>query len=105
MFFKKTIAAAILFSSTLLVFCGSDKTDVTILHFNDFHAQITPLKVKWTPQMSWRSAPKSAGIARMIYKIKQLKNKNTLVLNGGDMLMGSPFSTIFKGKDLGIEKI
>lgn len=95
---KKIFAASILLVSLLLTACASEKIDITLLHFNDFHAQIDPLKVKWTPTMSWGSAPTSAGIARMIHQIKILKNKNTLILSGGDMIMGSPFSTIFKGR-------
>ena len=98
MFINKTISFFALLGILLFSACGADKTDITLLHFNDFHAQISPLKVKWTPNMSFRSAPKAAGIARMIHQLKTLKNKNTLVLSAGDMLMGSPFSTIFKGK-------
>ena len=98
MYFRKSLTTFALLASMLLTACGSEKTDITLLHFNDFHAQIAPLKVKWTPDMSWRSAPKAAGIARMIHQLKTLKNKKTLVLSGGDMLMGSPFSTIFKGR-------
>ncbi len=65
----------------------------TILHFNDFHAQVLPFKKDFNDRET------NAGIARLVYEIKKHKKQNTLLMVGGDILQGTPFSTIFKGEE------
>jgi 2',3'-cyclic-nucleotide 2'-phosphodiesterase (5'-nucleotidase family) len=66
--------------------------NISLIHFNDFHSQYLPFKVKFGDKIL------SAGIGRLIHTIKKFKNTNSLVLIGGDMLQGTVFSTLFKGE-------
>ena len=62
---------------------------ITILHTNDLHAQLTPLKATWikqTPQ------PLIGGIAALAQTIDQHKSESTLLLDAGDILTGTLIS-------------
>lgn len=67
---------------------------VTILHFNDFHGHVL------TPD----DEDGLGGIARIAAAIEQVRAENaqvgatTLVLIAGDVLQGTPYSTIFRGE-------
>jgi len=67
-------------------------TRITILHFNDFHSQVLPYKVARTD-----SAP-SAGLARLVHLIRSNRTADSLTLCAGDILLGSEYSTVFKGE-------
>lgn len=91
----------------VLVGCGSSET-IQILHFNDFHAMMQPFEkvvkdkdgkpVKDKDGKEVRTDD-GGGIARLVQAIKDRKGDNSIVAFGGDMLQGSPFSTLFKGRD------
>ncbi|MGI5816874.1 MAG: bifunctional metallophosphatase/5'-nucleotidase [Armatimonadota bacterium] len=67
---------------------------VTILHFNDFHGNVV------TPE----GEGALGGIARIAGAIEQIRAENaqagatTLVLIAGDVLQGTPLSTVFHGE-------
>lgn len=67
---------------------------VTILHFNDFHGHVL------TPE----AEDATGGIARIAAAIEQIRAENaqagatTIVLIAGDVLQGTPLSTIFHGE-------
>jgi 5'-nucleotidase / UDP-sugar diphosphatase len=71
---------------------------LTILFFNDLHGHLTPFEVK-----DGEVAKEVGGIARMANLIREIREENdakgirTIVLMAGDMLQGTPMSTIFKG--------
>lgn len=68
--------------------CGqSSVVDLSILHFNDFHARLSP-----TPQ----GVGGAAYLATAIRKERE-HCPRCLLLNGGDNVQGSPVSTIFRG--------
>src|SRR4051812_41069687 len=74
----------------LLFVCFSGLAEVrtlTILHTNDLHARISPLENG------------SGGFARLAAVIQRERTGCTdcIVLNAGDLVQGSPVSTIFHG--------
>jgi 2',3'-cyclic-nucleotide 2'-phosphodiesterase (5'-nucleotidase family) len=66
---------------------GDDVRTLTILHTNDLHARLKPLENG------------RGGFARLATLIRKEKAGCTdcILLNGGDLVQGSPVSTIFKG--------
>ena len=78
---------------------AAEKTAATILFFNDMHGHLEPFTIK-TDQ----GRIEVGGVARMVTLIKSIKSANqnhnvkTLVLIAGDILQGTPMSTVFKGR-------
>ncbi len=72
---------------------------LTVLFFNDLHGHLTQFKVKGE-----HGVEVVGGIARVATLIRQIrlennkKNERTLVLIAGDILQGTPMSTVFKGE-------
>ncbi len=72
---------------------------VTILFFNDPHGHLTPFEIK-----SEKGRQEAGGIARMAALIRDIRAENsrkhvrTLVLVAGDILQGTPMSTVFRGE-------
>jgi 2',3'-cyclic-nucleotide 2'-phosphodiesterase (5'-nucleotidase family) len=70
---------------------------VTLLHFNDFHGHLLPEK----PDQAGHSI---GGLARMATMVQQTRRWNdahhvpTLLLEAGDILQGTPLSTVYKGE-------
>lgn len=70
---------------------------VTILHFNDFHGHLLPD----APDKAGHSR---GGVARMATLVDQTRKWNTahgiptLLLEAGDVLQGTPLSTVYKGE-------
>src|SRR5262245_34672365 len=60
--------------------------DITIFHFNDLHARLTPDNDR-------------GGFAHLATLLKQERGavRNSLTLYGGDLVQGTPVSTLFKG--------
>ncbi|MEP7146831.1 MAG: bifunctional UDP-sugar hydrolase/5'-nucleotidase [bacterium] len=72
--------------------------DITILHWNDFHARNLPYKVSRKDSASGEDVSfYVGGTSNMLGYIKKLRDKNTLLLNGGDDFQGSPISSITRG--------
>src|ERR1044071_3423807 len=92
--FLKTSAA---FGATLAafprdVFSVAD-TVITILHTNDTHSQIDPLPA------NDRNAG-MGGVARRATLVKRIRkeNPNTLLIDAGDVLQGTPYFNFYKGE-------
>ena len=67
-------------------------TDITILHTSDIHGRLEPI--------TYKNMPDVGGAARHSFyfsKIRQ-ENKNTLILDSGDIFQGSIYYQMFKGK-------
>jgi len=70
----------------------------TILYINDYHGHIRPFKAHFTDEH------KVGGMARIATVIKSIKQENadksipTIFLCAGDVLQGTPMSTMFKGE-------
>jgi len=73
--------------------------EVTILHWNDFHARNEPYKVskkdKATGKLIYYYV---GGTASMLGYINKFRTPGTLVLNGGDDFQGTPISNFTRGK-------
>ena len=69
------------------------ETVITILHTNDTHSQIDPLPA------NDRNAGKG-GVARRATLVKKIKkeNPNTLMIDAGDVLQGTPYFNFYKGE-------
>jgi 2',3'-cyclic-nucleotide 2'-phosphodiesterase (5'-nucleotidase family) len=72
---------------------------VTILFFNDLHGHLMPFEVKTD-----KGRQELGGMARMATLIRGIRAENsrrnvrTLVLVAGDLLQGTPMSTVFRGE-------
>jgi 2',3'-cyclic-nucleotide 2'-phosphodiesterase (5'-nucleotidase family) len=72
---------------------------VTILFFNDLHGHLMPFEIK-----DEKGKQAVGGIARMAALIRNIRAENdrrkvrTLVLMAGDILQGTPLSTLFRGE-------
>jgi 5'-nucleotidase / UDP-sugar diphosphatase len=72
---------------------------VTVLFFNDPHGHLTPFEIT-----SGEGRQEVGGIARMAALIRDIRAENsrkdvrTLVLVAGDLLQGTPMSTVFRGE-------
>lgn len=73
---------------------ASGETLLTILHTNDTHSQIEPL-----PQND-RQYPGKGGVARRATLVKRVRqeNPNTLLIDAGDVLQGTPYFNFYKGE-------
>jgi 5'-nucleotidase len=69
------------------------ETVITILHTNDTHSQIDPLPA------NDRNAGKG-GVARRATLVKRVRkeNPNTLLIDAGDVLQGTPYFNFYKGE-------
>lgn len=72
----------------------------TILFFNDLHGNLTPFKVRKEDGSS-AEVGGIAGIASLVKEIRAENNRKgirTYLLVAGDVLQGTPMSTVFQGK-------
>lgn len=87
----------ILLVSVLLLLCGTlYSQNLVILHTNDTHSQIEPIRVG--------KGNGAGGIHRRAEYFNQVKaeNENVLILDAGDYNQGTPYFTVFNG-DLEIQ--
>ncbi len=88
----------ILFAMLILSSCQVQSQKLVILHTNDTHSQIEPLRVGRDAGLG--------GVDRRLQFInsvrKEYGKKNVLLLDGGDYNQGTPYFTVAKG-DLEVE--
>lgn len=70
------------------------ETLITILHTNDTHSQIDPFPA------DDRQYPGKGGVARRATMVKRVRqdNPNTLLVDAGDQLQGTPYFNFYKGE-------
>ena len=94
---RKFLQASAVFGAGLLAFprtfAFADETVITILHTNDTHSQIDPLPA------NDRNAGRG-GVSRRATLVKQVRkgNPNTLLIDAGDVLQGTPYFNFYKGE-------
>lgn len=81
----------------LIAGCAAQPKTLTILHTNDIHANFVPHEATWV-----RRTPKPmvGGFTELNFKIDSLRNvkPNCLLVDGGDVMTGTPISDIeYKG--------
>lgn len=69
---------------------------LTILHFNDFHGYFDPPSAK-TGEPSLGGAERLAGLVAAIRKENAAKGWHTILLEGGDLISGTPISERHQG--------
>lgn len=89
-----------LFSAVLIsgLYSQDNVRDITILHWNDFHAHNQPEKRQKKDSTGKQYFYRYGGTADMLGYVNKFRNSNTLVLNAGDDFQGTPISTITRGK-------
>jgi len=93
------LTASAAFGATLvaepryLIGANAAETVITILHTNDTHSQIDPLPP------NDRNAGKG-GVARRATLVKRIRkeNPNTLLVDAGDVMQGTPYFNFYKGE-------
>jgi 5'-nucleotidase len=97
---RKFLTNSAVFGATLMCLprsfafeAGAGETVITILHTNDTHSQIDPLPP------NDRNAGKG-GVARRATLVKRIRkeNPNTLLVDAGDVLQGTPYFNFYKGE-------
>jgi 5'-nucleotidase/UDP-sugar diphosphatase len=80
-------------------FSQDNVKDITILHWNDFHARNMPYKVSKKDTATGDTIYYYiGGTSNMLGYLKKYRTPNSLVLNAGDDFQGTPISTITRGK-------
>jgi 2',3'-cyclic-nucleotide 2'-phosphodiesterase (5'-nucleotidase family) len=93
------LACVLLIVSACVVFCAAAPQRLTILFFNDLHGHLEPFTAKQDD-----TSVEVGGIARIATLVKEIRAENkktgaqTLVLVAGDILQGTPMSTVFMGE-------
>ena len=78
---------------------GTQPLPVTVLYFNDLHGHLQPFSVRTATGKA-----EVGGVARLAAVVKAVRRENdargakTFLLVAGDMLQGTPLSTVFKGQ-------
>ena len=95
---RKFLSSSAVFGAALVALPRSfafaaDEVVVTILHTNDTHSQIDPLPA------NDKNAGKG-GIARRATLVKRVRkeNPNTLLIDAGDVLQGTPYFNFYRGE-------
>src|SRR5918996_5055035 len=70
------------------------ETLITVLHTNDTHSQIDPI------QDNDKNYPGKGGVARRATLVKRIRkeNPNTVLIDAGDVLQGTPYFNFYKGE-------
>jgi len=73
---------------------GRRETLITVLHTNDTHSQIDPILD------NDKTYPGKGGVARRATLVKRVRkqNPNTLLIDAGDVLQGTPYFNFYKGE-------
>ncbi len=102
-FFRLFLASAFLCSGLFWAATGhaAATLKLTILHMNDPHAHYLPYKDK-EPEEPIGGFAKAAKLISDLEARNRGRGRHTLIFLAGDLFMGTPFSTAFKGK-LGVK--
>ena len=73
---------------------GKGETLITVLHTNDTHSQIDPILP------NDKNYPDKGGVARRATLVRRVReeNPNTLLIDAGDVLQGTPYFNFYKGE-------
>jgi 2',3'-cyclic-nucleotide 2'-phosphodiesterase (5'-nucleotidase family) len=95
---SKLLLIIVFLSFSLNVFSQNIK-EVTILHWNDFHARNQPYKVSKKDSVTGEQIYYLVGgVGSMSGYLKKYRTPNSLVLNAGDDFQGTPISNFTRGK-------
>lgn len=96
---KKIVFLAFIFLVNCTFVLSQDNIkEVTILHWNDFHARNTQQRLTRKDSVTGSDITVYyGGTANMLGYVKKFRTSSTLVLNAGDDYQGSPISTLTRG--------
>lgn len=77
-------------------FSQDNEKELTILHWNDFHARNVPYQIS-KKKDGQTTTYFVGGTGSMLGYLNKFRDEKSLVLNGGDDYQGSPISSITKG--------
>ncbi len=89
------LGLTILLAAALAAGCKGSPRTFVILHFNDFHGQVQPVKNRDGSLQGGLS--RLAGLAAAIRSEDSARGVPTLLFNAGDVFTGTAFSTLFRG--------
>ncbi len=72
--------------------------EVTILHWNDFHARNQPYRISKKDSTGQQVYYDVGGVGSMLGYLKKYRTPNSLVLNAGDDFQGTPISNFTRGR-------
>jgi 5'-nucleotidase / UDP-sugar diphosphatase len=90
-----SILLNVIFSFTLF---SQDLKEVTILHWNDFHARNQPYKVSKKDSTGEQVYYEVGGVGSMLGYINKYRTPNSILLNAGDDFQGTPISNFTRGR-------
>lgn len=94
---KKILIALFIFISS--VYSQDNIKEITILHWNDFHAKDLPLKGSKKDTATGESISYYyGGTSDILGYVNKFRNDKCLVLNAGDDFQGTPISNFTRGK-------
>ncbi|MCI0716888.1 MAG: bifunctional metallophosphatase/5'-nucleotidase [Chlorobi bacterium] len=83
---------------SFLIF-GQELKEITVLHWNDFHARNQPYKISKKDKASGKRVfYYVGGVSVMLGYLNKFRTSSSLVLNGGDDFQGTPISNFTRGK-------
>lgn len=78
---------------------SQDIKEVTILHWNDFHARNQPYKVSKKDSATGEQVYYYVGgVGSMLGYLNKYRTTNSIVLNAGDDFQGTPISNFTRGR-------
>lgn len=100
---RPTLRWLVLLLALLAAACRAPERpiEITLLHYNDVHGHLSPFKVqdKETGKLvEWGGLARLAGLVEQVRAEDRAAGKQTYLLYAGDLLMGTPLSTVFKGE-------
>lgn len=90
-----SILLNVIFSFALV---SQDLKEVTILHWNDFHARNQPYKVSKKDSTGEQVYYDVGGVGSMLGYINKYRTPNSILLNAGDDFQGTPISNFTRGR-------
>jgi 2',3'-cyclic-nucleotide 2'-phosphodiesterase (5'-nucleotidase family) len=98
---KKYLIIALFFAFILPAYTqNTDESNIkelTILHWNDFHARNMPYKINKKDSLGNQYQVFVGGTSGMLGYLNKYRNEKSLVLNGGDDFQGTPISSLTQG--------
>ncbi|MCE1164072.1 MAG: bifunctional metallophosphatase/5'-nucleotidase [Bacteroidetes bacterium] len=94
---KRYIVILLVLFSFVYSYAQENIREINIVHWNDFHARNEPYKTSKKKEGEVINYY-IGGTGSMLGYLNKYRNKNSLVMHGGDDFQGSPISSITKGK-------
>jgi 2',3'-cyclic-nucleotide 2'-phosphodiesterase (5'-nucleotidase family) len=96
---KKILYTFLFLFISLYAYSQDNIKEVTILHWNDFHAHNLPYKVSKKDSSTGKNIYYYVGgTSGVLGYLEHFRSRNSLVLNAGDDFQGTPISSLTRGR-------